>query len=141
MLAAALGLVVLFFVINRVARRIPLRPLFVVTSAFLFFMAIKFIGEAIQEFQEQQIVPTSPAGGAGWLDESASTRPSRRSSAQLAVIVLAIVTLLFVEPAGPSGSTAPSNVAAPDHALKSKTAGLSPAVSNFADRRVVRPRR
>ncbi|MEX2035611.1 MAG: FTR1 family protein, partial [Xanthobacteraceae bacterium] len=31
--AAALALVVLFFVINAVARRLPLRPLFIATSA------------------------------------------------------------------------------------------------------------
>src|SRR6266536_1315243 len=42
-------LVVLFMIINVVARRLPLRPVFLVTSGFLFLMAIKFIGEAIQE--------------------------------------------------------------------------------------------
>ena len=97
LVAAALALVVLFFLINRVARRIPLRPLFVVTSAFLFFMAIKFIGEAIQEFQEQQIVSTSPLAGAGWLDRIGFNPTFEAVFAQLVVIVLAILTLLFVE--------------------------------------------
>ena len=41
LVAARSALVVLFFVINSVARRLPLRPLFIVTSAFLFLMAIK----------------------------------------------------------------------------------------------------
>jgi high-affinity iron transporter len=45
--AATVGLVVLFYFINLVARRIPLRPLFIVTSAFLFVMGVKFIGEAV----------------------------------------------------------------------------------------------
>jgi len=57
LIAAALGLVILYAVINLVAQRIPLRPLFIVTSGFLFVMAIKFIGDAIREFQEQLIVP------------------------------------------------------------------------------------
>src|SRR3954462_7338422 len=55
--AATVGLVVLFYFINLIAQKIPLRPLFVITSAFLFAMAVKFIGEAVQEFQEQSILP------------------------------------------------------------------------------------
>ncbi|HEX7792312.1 MAG TPA: FTR1 family protein, partial [Afipia sp.] len=42
--AATVGLAVLFYFINLVAQKLPLRPLFIVTSAFLFFMGIKFIG-------------------------------------------------------------------------------------------------
>ena len=49
--AATAGLVVLFYFINLIAQKLPLRPLFIITSAFLFAMAIKFIGEAVQEFQ------------------------------------------------------------------------------------------
>ena len=51
--AGTVGLVVLFYFINLIAARIPLRPLFIITSAFLFAMGIKFIGDAIKEFQEQ----------------------------------------------------------------------------------------
>ena len=54
--AATIGLVVLFYFINLIAQKIPLRPLFIITSAFLFAMAIKFIGEAVQEFQEQSML-------------------------------------------------------------------------------------
>jgi high-affinity iron transporter len=68
LLVGAILLSVLFVVLNRVARRIPLRPLFVVTSAFLFLMALKFIGDAILEFQEQNFIPTTPLEGAGWLE-------------------------------------------------------------------------
>ena len=65
--AATVGLVVLFYFINLIARKIPLRPLFIITSAFLFAMAIKFIGEAVQEFQEQAIIPVTELKGATWL--------------------------------------------------------------------------
>ncbi|MDQ8728696.1 FTR1 family protein [Bradyrhizobium sp. LHD-71] len=61
-------LAVLFVLLNRVARRIPLRPLFIITSAFLFLTALKFIGDAILEFQEQQFVTTTPLEHAGWLE-------------------------------------------------------------------------
>lgn len=63
LIAAACGLAVLFYFINLIASKIPLRPLFIVTSAFLFAMAIKFIGEAIQEFQEQAIIPVTDFKG------------------------------------------------------------------------------
>jgi high-affinity iron transporter len=48
-----LTLVGLFFIIALIAQRIPLRPVFFLTSAFLFVMAIKFTGEAVQGFEER----------------------------------------------------------------------------------------
>jgi high-affinity iron transporter len=68
LIVGAILLAVLFAVLNRVARKIPLRPLFVVTSAFLFLMALKFIGDAILEFQEQNFIPTTPLQGGSWLE-------------------------------------------------------------------------
>ena len=67
--AGAVGLVILFFVINAVATRLPLRAVFIVTSALLFLMAIKMIGDAILEFQEQLIVPSNPIASLGWMLE------------------------------------------------------------------------
>ena len=46
----AVALAVIFVFINFVARKIPLRPLFIITSAFLFVMALKFIGQALYRF-------------------------------------------------------------------------------------------
>ena len=65
--AAAVALAVLFYFINLIARKLPLRPLFIVTSAFLFVMAIKFIGEAVQEFQEQAIITVTEVKGSAFL--------------------------------------------------------------------------
>src|SRR3981189_3096581 len=65
--AATLGLAVLFYFINLIARKLPLRPLFIITSAFLFAMAIKFIGEAVQEFQEQAIISVTEVKGSAFL--------------------------------------------------------------------------
>lgn len=93
--AGAVGLVVLFFVINIVAARLPLRPLFIVTSAFLFVMAIKFIGDAIMEFQEQLLVPSNPVGAMAWLLEIGFNPTREALMAQGAVLVLAIVTFLL----------------------------------------------
>jgi high-affinity iron transporter len=65
--AATVALAVLFYFINLIARKLPLRPLFIFTSAFLFVMAIKFIGEAVQEFQEQAIITVTEVKGSAFL--------------------------------------------------------------------------
>jgi high-affinity iron transporter len=90
--AATVGLVVLFYFINMVAQRIPLRPLFIITSAFLFVMGIKFIGEAIQEFQEQAMIPVTDAPGAGFLTAIGFNPTLEALSIQLLVVLFALAT-------------------------------------------------
>ena len=89
---AAAGLVMLFYFINLIAQKIPLRPLFIITSAFLFGMAIKFIGEAVQEFQEQAILPFTEVKDAAWLGSLGFNPTLEALSAQLLVIVFALAT-------------------------------------------------
>jgi high-affinity iron transporter len=93
--AAAAGLVILFFVINAVASRLPLRVVFLVTSAMLFVIAIKMIGDAILEFQEQLMVPSNPVASLGWMLEYGLNPTREALLAQGAVIVLAIATFLL----------------------------------------------
>ncbi|MGH6770791.1 MAG: FTR1 family iron permease [Xanthobacteraceae bacterium] len=93
--AAAIGLVFLFYFINFVAQRLPLRPLFLLTSAFLFVMAVKFIGEAILEFQEQLIVPMNPVASMVWLLDIGFNPTREALIAQGAVIAAAIITFLI----------------------------------------------
>ena len=45
-------LVFLFVAMQWLAMRLPLRPVFLLTSAFLFIMGLRFIGAGIQELQE-----------------------------------------------------------------------------------------
>jgi high-affinity iron transporter len=94
--AASVGLVVLFYFINLIAQKIPLRPLFIITSAFLFAMAIKFIGEAVQEFQEQSVLPFTELKGAAWLGSLGLNPTLEALSAQLLVIVFALATYSVV---------------------------------------------
>jgi high-affinity iron transporter len=93
--AAAAGLVILFFVINYVAARLPLRAVFIATSALLFVMAIKMIGDAVLEFQEQLIVPANPVASMAWLLEYGFNPTREALIAQGAVILLALVTFLI----------------------------------------------
>ena len=90
--AATLGLVVLFYFINLIARKLPLRPLFIITSAFLFAMAIKFIGEAVQEFQEQAILPVGEIKGSAVLSAIGLNPSIEALSIQLLVILFALAT-------------------------------------------------
>jgi len=94
---ATVGLVVLFYFINLIAQKIPLRPLFIITSAFLFAMAIKFIGEAVQEFQEQSMLPFTELKGMSWLDIFGLNPTLEALSAQLLVIVFALATYSVVQ--------------------------------------------
>lgn len=59
---AAMALAFIFVAMQWLALRLPLRPIFLATSAFLFVMGLKFVGEAIQELQEQVLVPIHDQG-------------------------------------------------------------------------------
>jgi high-affinity iron transporter len=78
-------------------RKIPLRPLFIITSAFLFAMAIKFIGEAVQEFQEQSMLPFTELKSMSWLGAIGLNPTVEALSAQLLVIVFALATYSVVQ--------------------------------------------
>ena len=57
-LAAAFAVMVALFVLMQmVSIRLPLRPLFVGTSALLLVMALKFIGSGLMELQENHLLP------------------------------------------------------------------------------------
>lgn len=58
--AAALLLAALWAVIRRGTLRLPLRPLFLGTSAFLLLMAARFAAAAMGELQEQQVIGFTP---------------------------------------------------------------------------------
>jgi len=95
--AATAALVVLFYFINLIAQKIPLRPLFILTSTFLFAMAIKFIGEAVQEFQEQSMLPFTELKSFAWLGDIGLNPTVEALSAQLVVIVFALATYSVVQ--------------------------------------------
>lgn len=90
--AATVGLVVLFFIINRAAKKIPLRPLFIITSAFLFIMGVRFIGDALQEFQEQTWISFTQVSNSGWLEALGLNPTVEALSIQLLVILFAVAS-------------------------------------------------
>lgn len=59
---ATFGLLILFGAMQWLALRLPLRPIFLVTSGLLFVMGLRFIGNAVLELQEQAIIPIHDQG-------------------------------------------------------------------------------
>ena len=59
MLAGSLVLVVVYIAISRFGVRLPLRPFFGVTSAFLYYMAFVFAGKGVAELQGSGLIPTT----------------------------------------------------------------------------------
>lgn len=90
---ASLGLFALWWAVTRAARRIPLRPLFIGTSLFLLFMAARFVGAAVQEFQEQALIGFTPDNLPDWAEEIGLSPSWEALALQGAVVAL---VLLFV---------------------------------------------
>lgn len=67
LVAAGALLAGLFVAMQWLALHLPLRPLFLATSALLFVMALRFIAGAVQEFQEQGLVAVHDAPLPDWI--------------------------------------------------------------------------
>jgi high-affinity iron transporter len=90
--AAAIILLVAFVALRALALRLPLRAVFLATSCFLFAMAVKFVGEAVQEFQEQQIIPYDGLDGLAWLSAIGVSPSLQGLAAQAGVIAVSILS-------------------------------------------------
>ena len=75
---------------------LPRRVVFIATSGFLFVMAVKFIGEGLQEFQEQVLVPYHEVSIPSWLSAVGLNPSVEALAAQGAVIVLAVCTYVVL---------------------------------------------
>ncbi len=66
--AGALVLIVLFYVIFKMALRIPLKYFFTFTSIFLYFLAFILLGKGIKELQEAGVVSVTPVEYLPYID-------------------------------------------------------------------------
>ena len=95
-LAGSAVLAVVYIAINRFGVRLPLKPLFGVTSALLYYMAVVFAGGGIAELQESGAVPLTPVAGAPRIP-ALGIYPTLESLAlQGLLVLLAIVGLTWV---------------------------------------------
>jgi high-affinity iron transporter len=101
MVVGALILVGVYLAINRFGVRLPLKPFFAVTSAFLYYMAFVFAGTGIAELQEGGFVPMTPVGGVPRIPALGLYPTVETLTAQGVLVALAIVALVWtfvVEP-------------------------------------------
>ncbi|GLS45441.1 FTR1 family protein [Methylobacterium brachythecii] len=101
---AVVALAAMFVAMQWLALRLPLRPMFLVTSAFLFVMALKMVGAAFQEFQEQAIVPVHNDGVPEWVGTLGLNGSWEALGAQGVILVLASITgVLLLRGGGGNG--------------------------------------
>jgi len=93
---AALCLAAIFYAMQRLAVMLPLRPLFLVTSAFLFLMGLRFVGGAIQELQEQTVISYTTVKLPAWLETIGVNPTWEAIGTQLAIATVAAISLLAV---------------------------------------------
>jgi high-affinity iron transporter len=99
---ATVALAVIYYLMQKSANLLPLRPVFLVTSAFLFIMALRFIGGAIQELQEQTVVSDTDLPIPDWLRhglDALGFNPSWEAvGVQLVIAAIAVISTLALRP-------------------------------------------
>lgn len=99
-LAGAAVLLTGFFVAMQwLTIRLPLRPVFLFTSALLFVMGLRFAGAALQELQEQALLSVTPAPYSDWIAAAGFNPTLEALFAQAFIAVAAIAgTALAARP-------------------------------------------
>jgi len=91
----AVVMVIVYLAINRFGVRLPLKPFFGVTSAFLYYMAFVFAGKGVAELQEGNILPTTIVPWAPRIPALGIYPTSESLAAQGVLLVLLIVAVLW----------------------------------------------
>lgn len=95
LILAAVALAAIYGAMQWLAFRLPLRPIFLATSALLFVIGLKMIGEAIQELQEQAILPVDTDGVPDVFYALGLNGTWEAIGAQAAVIALAVLAAIL----------------------------------------------
>ncbi len=96
LIGAAVCLAAIFYAMGKLAVILPLRPLFLVTSAFLFLMGLRFVGGAIQELQEQTVVSYTAVKVPAWLETIGVNPTWEAIGTQLAIVAIAVVSMIVL---------------------------------------------
>ncbi len=125
MALATVLLAAVYFGINRYGVRIPLKPFFGLTSAFLYYMAFVFAGKGIAELQEGSLIGTTVLPWAPRIP-ALGIYPTLESLALQAVLVLLLVAGLVwtfvIEPR----RLAVTNIMVPDRSPEPATSATAP---------------
>lgn len=87
-------LVALFYVIFKMALRIPLKYFFTFTSIFLYFLAFILLGKGIKELQEAGVINTTPVDFLPYID-AIGFYPTVETSVPQGLLILAFVFATF----------------------------------------------
>jgi high-affinity iron transporter len=100
-LVGSVVMVGVYIAINRFGMRLPLKPFFGVTSAFLYYMAFVFAGKGVAELQEGGLLPTTIIPG-GPRVPALGIYPTMESllvqGLLLLLLLIALVWTFLVEP-------------------------------------------
>jgi high-affinity iron transporter len=96
MVVGSLLLAVVYVAINRFGVRLPLKPFFTVTSAFLYYMAFVFAGKAVAELQESGLLDTTFISGAPRIPAMGIYPTVESLVAQGLLLVMAALALVWI---------------------------------------------
>ncbi len=95
LMAGALVLVIVYIAIDRFGVRLPLKPFFAVTSAFLYYMAFVFAGKGVTDLQEGGGVSTTVVSWAPRIPALGIYPTAESLSAQGLLLLLAALALVW----------------------------------------------
>ena len=94
--AASVALAILYVAMQWLAFKLPLRPLFLVTSAFLFVMALRFVAGAAQAGQELEMLSIHSIKMPEWLQAIGVSPSWEGMIAQIVVAATAVISTLVL---------------------------------------------
>ena len=97
-----LSLAAIFYAMQKLALMLPLRPVFLVTSAFLFIMGLRFVGAALNELQERTVVSVTPAPVPDWLVALGVNPTWEAIGAQIVIALIAVASTAALRARRPS---------------------------------------
>ncbi|MGH7732561.1 MAG: FTR1 family protein, partial [Gemmatimonadales bacterium] len=145
MVVAGVGLAIIYVAINRFGVKIPLKPFFAVTSAFLYYMAFVFAGKGIAELQGAGVVSLTPFTPEIRFPSLGIYSTWETLSAQALLVLLLLAALVWtflIEPRRlrvtevmvPEPAVRPSPVAGAGSSPSAVRAALDPAVGRSLGR-------
>jgi high-affinity iron transporter len=127
-LLGSVAMVGVYIAISQFGLRLPLKPFFGVTSAFLYYMAFVFAGKGIAELQEGGLLPTTIVPGAPRVP-ALGIYPTVESllvqGLLVVLLALALVWTFAVEPRTRRARSVSSRAAPIDHSGHDTTSGVS----------------
>jgi high-affinity iron transporter len=94
--AGGVVLAAVYVAVNRFGVRLPLKPLFGVTSALLYYMAVVFAGQGVAELQEGGAMSLTPIAWAPRIPTLGIYPTVESLLAQGVLVVLALVAVLWI---------------------------------------------